>query len=61
MIRKFAEQSCYLEVGYDDKGSKKFGFNCIFCEKVFKEHEYLSKHFMTRHPYEINNVLNVLI
>lgn len=59
MVKEFASKKCHLEVGFDDNNHAKYGFCCVFCEKVFKEDEFLTKHLFSRHP-EINNVILLL-
>ena len=56
IISKFVEK-CFVEVGYNEKGEAKTGFLCVFCEKVFKQSEFLNKHIFTRHPEAFESVI----
>jgi hypothetical protein len=48
LIESFAGK-CLTEVGYTEKGDSKTGYVCVFCEKIFKQPEFLNKHIFTRH------------
>ena len=56
LIESFAAK-CLTEVGYNDKGDPKTGYVCVFCDKIFKQPEFLNKHIFTRHQDVLESVL----
>ncbi len=56
MIEAFSFK-CLTSVGFNEKSESKRGYVCVFCEKIFKQPEFLSKHIFSRHQEVLESVI----